>query len=70
MRLLDVAGGTGDIAFRLAASIRRSLVASRVPPEIVVTDINESMLAVGKDRAEKLGFAAGMCSFTGMKWRA
>lgn len=45
---LDVAGGTGDIAFRIAA---RS--ASHV--KSTVFDINASMLGVGAERAEKLG---------------
>ena len=40
--VLDMAGGTGDIAFRLAAS---------------VADINPDMLAVGRERAEKKGIA-------------
>ena len=59
VRLLDVAGGTGDIAFRLAESIRKSHVVPPVVPEIVVSDINESMLAVGRDRAVKQGYASG-----------
>jgi ubiquinone/menaquinone biosynthesis C-methylase UbiE len=64
VKLLDVAGGTGDIAFRLARSIRSSLVVSPSPAEIVVTDINESMLKVGQERAEKMGFGSGgKCSW-------
>ncbi|PRX33714.1 demethylmenaquinone methyltransferase / 2-methoxy-6-polyprenyl-1,4-benzoquinol methylase [Meinhardsimonia xiamenensis] len=48
-RLLDVAGGTGDIAFRF---LRRAPGASAV-----VLDMTESMLAEGRKRAdaEKLG---------------
>ncbi len=42
-RILDMAGGTGDIAFRMAA--RGALV--------TVSDINVDMLAVGQDRAAK-----------------
>ena len=44
-RILDMAGGTGDIAFRLAA--RGALV--------TVSDINADMLAVGQDRAARRG---------------
>ena len=44
-RILDMAGGTGDIAFRMAA--RGALV--------TVSDINPDMLAVGMERAEKQG---------------
>ena len=41
--LLDVAGGTGDVAFRLQ---------DRAPKaKIVVCDINEKMLSAGRDRA-------------------
>ena len=48
--LLDVAGGTGDVAFRLR---------ERAPEaRIGVCDINEKMLTVGRDRAtEALPFA-------------
>ncbi|HIJ39238.1 MAG TPA: bifunctional demethylmenaquinone methyltransferase/2-methoxy-6-polyprenyl-1,4-benzoquinol methylase UbiE [Rhodospirillaceae bacterium] len=42
MTLLDVGGGTGDIAFRFAA---------RGGGPVVVCDINREMLAVGRDRA-------------------
>lgn len=48
--LLDVAGGTGDIATRV---VRRSEDAVKA----VVCDINESMLTVGRDRAEKAGLS-------------
>ena len=41
--ILDVAGGTGDIAFRLARSGAR----------VIVSDINPAMLEVGKERAAK-----------------
>ncbi|MDQ3144407.1 MAG: class I SAM-dependent methyltransferase [Pseudomonadota bacterium] len=44
-QILDMAGGTGDVAFRMAAK----------GAEIMVSDINADMLAVGQQRAEKLG---------------
>ncbi|MCQ8783001.1 bifunctional demethylmenaquinone methyltransferase/2-methoxy-6-polyprenyl-1,4-benzoquinol methylase UbiE [Mangrovibrevibacter kandeliae] len=47
-RFLDVAGGTGDIAFRLVA-------ASGGKAEGTVLDINASMLGVGAERAAKRG---------------
>jgi demethylmenaquinone methyltransferase/2-methoxy-6-polyprenyl-1,4-benzoquinol methylase len=43
--ILDMAGGTGDIAFRMAAR----------GAHIMVSDINEDMLAVGMERATKRG---------------
>lgn len=49
-RHLDVAGGTGDIATRV---IERSGNTARS----VVCDINNSMLEVGRDRAEKAGLS-------------
>ena len=49
-RVLDVAGGTGDIAFRIVEASDRNAHAT-------VLDINGSMLGVGRDRAEKKGYA-------------
>ena len=46
-RVLDVAGGTGDIAFRVAAAAR----AHGGEAEIVVCDINADMLGEGVARA-------------------
>jgi demethylmenaquinone methyltransferase/2-methoxy-6-polyprenyl-1,4-benzoquinol methylase len=48
LRLLDVAGGTGDIAFRVLDRLARK---AGPVPEITVCDINPAMLAVGRDRA-------------------
>ncbi len=50
-RHLDVAGGTGDIAFRIARAGGRET-------EIVVLDINADMLDVGRARAKKRAFDA------------
>jgi len=49
-RLLDVAGGTGDIATRVVERSGKAVKAT-------VCDINESMLQVGRDRAEKVGLS-------------
>lgn len=49
-RSIDVAGGTGDIAFRLVE-------ASRKHAQVDVVDINASMLDVGRERAQKRGLA-------------
>jgi demethylmenaquinone methyltransferase / 2-methoxy-6-polyprenyl-1,4-benzoquinol methylase len=45
-KVLDVAGGTGDIAFRIVDASHRQAHAT-------VLDINGSMLGVGQERAEK-----------------
>lgn len=50
-RHLDVAGGTGDVAFRIAE-------AGGLATEVVVADINAAMLGVGGERAEKRGLGA------------
>jgi ubiquinone/menaquinone biosynthesis C-methylase UbiE len=55
---LDVAGGTGDIAFRIVDSMRRGFARPAARPKVIVCDINESMLAVGEERARKLGYSA------------
>lgn len=47
--ILDMAGGTGDIAFRMAGS----------GAEITVSDINQDMLDVGIERALRRGIAEG-----------
>jgi len=46
---LDLAGGTGDIAFRIAA-------AGGPGTRLTVADINDEMLAVGRTRADDAGF--------------
>ncbi len=56
MSLLDVAGGTGDIAFRLRDAIAASHVRVAKPPRITVCDINPRMLAVGQERAAARGY--------------
>jgi demethylmenaquinone methyltransferase/2-methoxy-6-polyprenyl-1,4-benzoquinol methylase len=48
-RVLDMAGGTGDIAFRIAGRSESALV--------TVSDINAEMLAVGRQRAEGRPYA-------------
>lgn len=49
-RILDVAGGTGDIAFRL---LRHAHVVNRNPnTHVTISDINAAMLSVGQERAQ------------------
>lgn len=50
--LLDVAGGTGDIAFRYRAKAGDAA-------KITVCDINKNMLEVGKSRALDRGYVRG-----------
>jgi len=46
--ILDIAGGTGDIAFRIAES-------GGPQTSVMVCDINADMLDVGRERAARLG---------------
>jgi 2-methoxy-6-polyprenyl-1,4-benzoquinol methylase len=60
LQVLDVAGGTGDVAFRIAdqmGSLGQAAVSSRTEdelepeaPRVVVVDINKSMLEAGRKR--------------------
>jgi len=52
-KVLDVAGGTGDIAFRIVEASNRLAHAT-------VLDINGSMLGVGAERAEKKGLTQNL----------
>ncbi len=52
MRVLDVAGGTADLARAFA---RRMKVDGRVDGQVWLTDINASMLTVGRDRMQDEG---------------
>jgi len=58
---LDVAGGTGDIAFRYINYINK-LAASNAEAAkksaVTILDINQHMLDVGISRAEKLGYTS------------
>ncbi|RKU49128.1 2-hexaprenyl-6-methoxy-1,4-benzoquinone methyltransferase [Coniochaeta pulveracea] len=50
--ILDIAGGTGDIAFRM---LHQAHVLNHNPDvRVTVSDINPSMLAVGKQRSQEL----------------
>ncbi|ORC91358.1 ubiquinone biosynthesis methyltransferase [Trypanosoma theileri] len=66
-KFLDVAGGTGDIAFRIMDEIRgvekhfglapeTTTTVSSHRTEITVLDINESMLREGEERAKREGY--------------
>ncbi|OJY37395.1 MAG: bifunctional demethylmenaquinone methyltransferase/2-methoxy-6-polyprenyl-1,4-benzoquinol methylase [Rhizobiales bacterium 65-9] len=57
-RHLDVAGGTGDVAFRIVDALerrvrRRGGRLDRAAAEVTILDINGDMLGVGRERAVK-----------------
>ena len=57
-KFLDVAGGTGDVAFRI---LRRQ----GERPDVTVCDINPAMLEVGRDRSIDRGLLRGLSWATG-----
>jgi len=57
-KLLDVAGGTGDIAFRIVGRLGEDA-------DVTVCDINPVMLEVGRDRAADRGLLRGLTWTTG-----
>ena len=57
-RILDVAGGTGDIAYRCF----KKAIKNRIHPNITIFDINREMLAIGRDKFLDKGI------FNGVNW--
>ncbi|XP_008548336.1 2-methoxy-6-polyprenyl-1,4-benzoquinol methylase, mitochondrial [Microplitis demolitor] len=57
-KLLDTAGGTGDITFRYLNYLNNLKNPKNVKSYVTVSDINQNMLDVGKLRAKKLGFTS------------
>ena len=53
-RVLDIAGGTGDLTRKFASLVGPS-------GEVVLADINDSMLKVGRDRLLDKGVAGNVC---------
>ena len=51
MHLLDVAGGTGDIAFRFLKAANSKSEEKTISAKVTVCDINTNMLSAGRDRA-------------------
>eukprot|EP00088_Acartia_fossae_P011461 TRINITY_DN1582_c0_g1_i12.p1 TRINITY_DN1582_c0_g1~~TRINITY_DN1582_c0_g1_i12.p1 ORF type:complete len:297 (+),score=15.94 TRINITY_DN1582_c0_g1_i12:31-921(+) len=59
-KLLDVAGGTGDISFRFLDYVGKEAVNKDDGASVTVFDINASMLKVGEARASELGHTKGI----------
>ena len=56
LRCLDVAGGTGDISFKILQKAKAdNPYANKLAVDITVSDINADMLEVGKKRAIEQG---------------
>lgn len=58
LQYLDVAGGTGDIAFRIRKKAGEN-------SRITICDLNEDMLNVGRNRALDRGYTDGLTWITG-----
>lgn len=59
LSFLDVAGGTGDIGFRIVEKLKAEIPAyysQKKTWDLTISDINQDMLDVGKQRALKLGY--------------
>jgi len=53
---LDVAGGTGDISYRILENHNhKSICSTNVDVKTIVFDINQSMLDEGAARAKQMG---------------
>ncbi|XP_059611941.1 2-methoxy-6-polyprenyl-1,4-benzoquinol methylase, mitochondrial [Phlebotomus argentipes] len=55
-KLLDMAGGTGDIAFRFLKYLANIRDPEKRQSHLTIADINQHMLDVGKTRAERLAY--------------
>ena len=60
MHILDVAGGTGDIATRILDRANGDLMPGQDPAQVTVCDINEAMVGEGRDRALNEGRLSGV----------
>lgn len=52
-RVLDLAGGTGDLAIKFSKRVGKN-------GQVVLADINESMLSVGRDRLTDMGIVGNV----------
>lgn len=68
-KLLDMAGGTGDIAFRYLKYLKNSqLNLDTKKSHVTVSDINQNMLDVGKKRADNLQFTNELLDHCTIDW--
>ena len=66
LRVIDVAGGTGDISFKIYSRAEESYkqnLYSSFPVKILVVDINADMLEEGKKRAESMNLVDNTIDF-------
>ncbi len=59
-RFLDVAGGTGDVAFRILERLSAAGPNAADDAAVTLVDASEAMLGTGRDRALDAGIARGL----------
>jgi demethylmenaquinone methyltransferase / 2-methoxy-6-polyprenyl-1,4-benzoquinol methylase len=64
MQVLDVAGGTGDVAFRILRAMGGPARCQAAGGGITIADINPAMLAVGRRRATEQGLSGAVAFAT------
>ncbi|EDW29875.1 GL15869 [Drosophila persimilis] len=69
MRLLDMAGGTGDITFRYLKYLANQANPQQRPSHVTISDINQHMLDVGRERARRLGLTEEQLPNTKIAWQ-
>lgn len=69
MRLLDMAGGTGDITFRYLRYLANQPNPQNRVSHVTVSDINEHMLDVGEERAKRLGLTSEKLPNSTIAWQ-
>lgn len=68
-KLLDMAGGTGDIAFRYIKHLQNRPAGDGANcSHVTISDINENMLAVGKERAYDLSYTTESLRHCTVDW--
>ncbi|KAH8306846.1 hypothetical protein KR018_007145 [Drosophila ironensis] len=69
MRLLDMAGGTGDITFRYLKYLANQPNPNNRSSHVTVSDINQHMLDVGEERARRLGWTNDQFPNSTIAWK-
>lgn len=66
-KLLDMAGGTGDISFRYIKYLNSTPSKNKIS-KVTISDINEHMLNVGQQRAFELGYTNEKSNHVNIEW--
>lgn len=69
MRLLDMAGGTGDISFRYLKYLKNQPNPKERQSHVTVSDINQHMLNVGEERSKRLSLTQEHLPNISIEWK-